>query len=310
MTTRQQITWLFIIVVIAISGFWVAKNFFHRDPEKSKATFKEVKGATYWTCAMHPQIHLNHEGECPICHMKLIKVMAQETRISESARSDVQGSSNQFNLIGAQRTQVERMDLNVKIPMAGRFLSGSSVAFQVYESDLTLVRPGLSFNGHSSFSREGEIKGTIVFVDSIVDPTSRTVRVIGRINSGGRGLISETTFSGAIEVPLKNKVAIPESSVLHTGTGDLVYVFTEGNKLSAREVSLGQKTEGFFEVYSGLEPGEVISPGPNFLIDSEAKIRGTSESTSGSTKPKIPQCPSGQQWDTPMAMCMPGKAEK
>lgn len=305
----KRIILLLIVVVVAIAGFWAAKKFFNNDFQKSKLTLTEIKGNAYWTCPMHPQIHMDHPGECPICHMKLIQVKAPQAQDSESPRSDVQGSSSQLNLIGVQKTQVERMDLNVKIPVAGRLLSSSSVAFQVYESDLSLVKPGLSFKGHSSFSPEGDIKGVIASVDSIVDPTSRTVRVVGRIDSGSRGLISETTFSGAIEVPLKNKVAIPESSVLHTGTGDLVYVFTDGNKLSPRKVRLGQKTEGFFEVVSGLEPGELISSGPNFLIDSEAKIRGPFESAPGE-KPKTPECPSDQHWDTPMAMCMPGRAAK
>jgi Cu(I)/Ag(I) efflux system membrane fusion protein len=164
------------------------------------------------------------------------------------------------------------------------------------------MKPGLPFEGQTS---DGELKGTITSVDSIVDPTSRTVRVVGRIDKGPKTLVAETTFSGVVEIKLKDRVSIPESSVLHTGTGDLVYVFTNGSKLSARKIMLGSKSEGFFEVTSGLEPGEFISSGPNFLIDSEAKIRGTSDST-GATSKK-PSCPEGEHWDTPMAMCMPGK---
>lgn len=301
---------LTVVIVFAAVGLWAAKKFFGQSADKSKVTFTEMKGTGYWTCPMHPQIHMDHTGECPICHMKLIQVKAQEAQVAESARSDVQGSSNQLALLGVQKTQVERMDLNVSIPVAGRILSSSSVAFQVYESDLSFVKTGLPFKGRSSFVPDGEIKGMITSVDSIVDPTSRTVRVLGRMDHGPRGLVSETTFSGAVEVPLKNRIAIPESSVLHTGSGDLVYVFTEGNKLSARKVQLGQKTEGFYEVASGLEPGEFISSGPNFLIDSEAKIRGTSDQAASQGKAVAPECPSDQHWDTPMAMCMPGKAAK
>ena len=140
-----------------------------------------------------------------------------------------------------------------------------------------------------------------------MDPTSRTVRVVGSIKKGPRGLFSETSFRGEVEVSLKDRIAIPESSVLHTGSGDLVYIFGDGNKLSAREVKLGPKTESFYEVLSGLKVGEVISSGPNFLIDSEAKIRGVSQPSDGTGKKPTPSCPEGQHWDIPMAMCMPGK---
>ena len=302
--------WMAILVLLLVVGFWVSKKYFKPSASTEKAETQKAVGQSYWTCPMHPQIHTDHAGECPICHMKLVQVKAQEAVVSESARSQVQASPNQLALIGVQKTAVERMDLNVSIPVAGRFVSNSTVAFQLYESDIAFIRAGLPFKGRSSFVPGGEIRGTISSVDSIVDPTSRTIRTLGRIEKSPGGLITETTFSGIIEVPLKNRVAIPESSVLHTGTGDLVYIFGEDSKLSAHEVKLGQKTEGFFEVISGLEPGEVISSGPNFLIDSEAKIRGTSSQAGANGKVSTPECPSDQHWDIPMAMCMPGKATK
>lgn len=303
--------WMWVALFIAAIGVWASKDLFKRNeksPEKTSIT--KAENASYWTCPMHPQIHSDRPGECPICHMKLVQVKAQQTQTQETkgeARSEVIATDSQVALLGIQKHTVEKMDLTVLLPVSGRFLSSSSVAFQVYESDLRYVKPGLTFKGESSFYPEEEITGTISSVDSIVDPTSRTVRVIGSVKKGPRGLFSETSFRGEVEINLKDRIAIPESSVLHTGSGDLVYIFGDGNKLSAREVKLGPKTESFYEVLSGLKVGEVISSGPNFLIDSEAKIRGVSNSSDGSGKKSTPSCPAGQHWDIPMAMCMPGK---
>jgi membrane fusion protein, copper/silver efflux system len=202
------------------------------------------------------------------------------------------------------------MDLKILIPISGRLISRSNVAFQVYESDLKYIKPGLNFTGTSSLADEKDLSGKITSVDSIVDPTSRTIRVVGTLLKAPGSLISETTFSGQVTVELKDRVSIPESSVLHTGTGDLVYVFQERSKLEALPVKLGLKSEGFYEVLSGLQGGEFISSGPNFLIDSEAKIRGASAPSPGETKSALPDCPSDQHWDIPMSMCMPGKASK
>jgi Cu(I)/Ag(I) efflux system membrane fusion protein len=302
-------TLITIVVVIATLGLWASKIYLGKtDAGKQVSSTKKVD-SEYWTCPMHPQIHLDHTGECPICHMKLVQVKALQPQVAESSRSQVQASPDQLNLIGVQKQEVERMDLSFSIPVSGRLMSGSSVAFQVYESDLHFVRVGLPFKGQSSFVPDGEITGVITSVDSIVDPTSRTIRVIGQIQKGPKGLIPETTFSGVVTVSRKGLVAIPESSVLHTGTGDLVYVFNEADKLSVRKIMLGAKTEGFYEVVSGLKPGEFISSGPNFLIDSEAKIRGTSNGSDGNIS-ATPQCPEDQHWDIPMVMCMPGKAAK
>jgi len=34
----------------------------------------KVQSNAYYTCSMHPQIHEDHPGNCPICGMKLIRV--------------------------------------------------------------------------------------------------------------------------------------------------------------------------------------------------------------------------------------------
>ena len=274
--------WLWAVALIVAIGIWASKEAIKKKTEKkSGISIAKVDGTSYWTCPMHPQIHSDKPGECPICHMNLVQVKQQVEMQSQSAqsgsRASVQASVDQLQLLGVQKYTVEKMDLKVMLPISGRFLSAGSIAFQVYESDLRYVKPGLSFKGESSFYPEEEILGTVSSVDSIVDPTSRTVRVIGSVKKGPRGMLSETSFRGAVEVNLKDRIAIPESSVLHSGTGDLVYLFGSDNRLTAKYVKLGQKTESFFEVLDGLQAGDSISSGPNFLLDSEAKIRGTQE---------------------------------
>jgi Cu(I)/Ag(I) efflux system membrane fusion protein len=37
-----------------------------------------VKQKEYWTCTMHPQVHMDRPGACPICGMDLIKKVADE----------------------------------------------------------------------------------------------------------------------------------------------------------------------------------------------------------------------------------------
>lgn len=237
--------------------------------------------ASYWTCPMHPQIHADHPGECPICHMKLVEVKAMGSEHAKDEpfehRAAVSASSPQLSAAGVQKTLVEKMDLTAHIPVAGRFIGPTTVAFQVYESDLRHLHPGLPFTGENSVKPDEPLNGTISSVDSIVDPTSRTVRVLGQLSKAPRGILTETTFRGDIALKLKNVIGIPESSVLHTGDGDLVYLFHEsesGAHLMPKTVVLGMKTESYYEVLEGLEAGELISSGPNFLIDSEAKIRG------------------------------------
>ncbi len=307
----KKTKWILILIVLIGAIFFISKNrHIPTDPAASSGAEKPEENS-YYTCPMHPQIHSEHPGECPICHMKLVKVKEQPkegaAKESEEKRSDVQATPSQLEVIGVQKSEVEKMDLIATLPISGRIISSTSVAFQAYEHDVRYLRPGLGFKGAGSIYPEEEISGVIASVDTIVDPSSRTVRVLGQIQEKSRNLIPETSFRGEVEIKLPDRIAIPESSVLHTGQGDLIYVVDKNNKLNPRKIKVGLKTNSYYEVLAGLSVGETISSGPNFLIDSEAKIRGASvaQESTGS----LPSCPEGQHWDIPMAMCMPGKSK-
>jgi RND family efflux transporter MFP subunit len=51
--------------------------------------FKEVK-TPYWTCVMHPDVHSDHPGTCPICGMDLVEV---DPATFEQAHADAHGAS-------------------------------------------------------------------------------------------------------------------------------------------------------------------------------------------------------------------------
>lgn len=275
-------TLLTLVAILAVVGLWLAKKYFVSKSPETKGKISLAEGTSYYTCPMHPFIHMDRPGKCPICHMDLVKVEAQATE-SQTTQADVsktRGSvvapANLLSLVGVSKHKVEKMNLEVKIPVAGRFNSSRSVSFQVYEQDLRLLKNGLKFTGTSPSQPDETFAGTITSIDSIVDPTSRTVRVVGQLQNS-KTMPSETTFEGSIEIPLRNRLAIPDDAVLHTGTQDLVYSFSSGNVLSAKSVKLGVHTQNYYEILNGLQEGEVISSGPNFLIDSEARIRGTAQ---------------------------------
>jgi len=60
--------------LLVIAGLFLGWMFFHSSggiKEDHKQTAKVAK-KEIWTCAMHPQIRMDHPGKCPICAMELI----------------------------------------------------------------------------------------------------------------------------------------------------------------------------------------------------------------------------------------------
>jgi multidrug efflux pump subunit AcrA (membrane-fusion protein) len=229
----------------------------------------------YWTCTMHPQVHKVEPGKCPICGMPLVHVDKKAHLEPKSQESNgVEPTDAQLKNTNISKFTVHKKDFVITLSLSGRVVSPREIAFQVYESDLSIVKRGVEISGVTSTDPEKVLKGKISGIDNLVDPTSRTVRANALLNTAISNFVAETSFYGQVQNSLKNQVAVPEEAVLHAGKRDLVYIFTQDGKLEPREVKLGLKSKGEYQILSGLNEGDVISAGANFLIDSEAKIRG------------------------------------
>ena len=207
--------------------------------------------------------------------MPLVKIKKQiASQKTESMKIDsLEVTPQQQKYANISKFKIEKQDFTWTLSVSGRMLTSREVAFQVYESDLAQLKLGLEFKGTISASSHQILKGQLISIDQMVDPSSRTVRVIGRISSGNSTPVLESTFEGEIFHIIKNQIVVPEEAVLRGGTQDLVYVFTTDTALSPRKVQLGLKSKAGYQILSGLKADEIISTGPNFLLDSEAKIR-------------------------------------
>lgn len=68
-------------------GFILGGLIFHRSHEgkTSQVQITEEDQHTIWTCAMHPQIRMDHPGKCPICAMELIPLIQNSTPVNAAA---------------------------------------------------------------------------------------------------------------------------------------------------------------------------------------------------------------------------------
>jgi multidrug efflux pump subunit AcrA (membrane-fusion protein) len=69
-------------------------------------------------------------------------------------------------------------------------------------------------------------------------------------------------------------VLVPDMAVLRSGERDTVFVALDGGTFEAREVKLGERTEGnFYQVLGGLRAGERVVTSGQFMLDSESQLR-------------------------------------
>ena len=80
---------------------------------------KADSNIAYWTCSMHPQVHLPKPGLCPICGMKLIPVYKQSEG-GETGPRVFKTSPAAAALMNIETSPVERKFVTARIRMVGK----------------------------------------------------------------------------------------------------------------------------------------------------------------------------------------------
>jgi membrane fusion protein, copper/silver efflux system len=73
--SKMKITKYLLIPLIAFTLLIAGCS---KTENSGKHEHTVVKEKDYWTCTMHPQVHMDKPGVCPICGMDLIKKVADE----------------------------------------------------------------------------------------------------------------------------------------------------------------------------------------------------------------------------------------
>jgi membrane fusion protein, copper/silver efflux system len=104
---------------LVLAGLLLGGIIFHHSPKeisRQETSVKETK-KTIWTCAMHPQIRLDHPGKCPICGMDLIPL---DQYISEVNPDAIVMTEEGIKLAEVQTSIVSRQKPVKKIQLYGK----------------------------------------------------------------------------------------------------------------------------------------------------------------------------------------------
>lgn len=146
---------------------------------------------------------------------------------------------------------------------------------QVSERDLALIRPGQTAKISLTAYPNQPVEGRVALIYPELDMATRTARVhIELPNREGLlrgGLYAEASIETSVgKGPI---VAVPESSIIDSGTRQVAFVSKGDGTFEPRNLTLGSRGNGYVEVREGLSEGERIVTTGNFLIDAESNLR-------------------------------------
>ena len=114
--------------------------------------------------------------------------------------------------------------------------------------------------------------GRVKFFQPLLDPQSHTMRVVAELPNPDGALKPGMLGTARLQGEARQVPALPEGAVLRTGQVDYAFV-EEGGRLVPRGVVLGERDGGYFEVLSGVRPGERVVTSASFLLDSESSLQ-------------------------------------
>jgi len=144
----------------------------------------------------------------------------------------------------------------------------------IYEYELSAVRVGQPVKITLSYFPGQEWTSRIDYIYPVFSAETRTAKVRLTLPNP-RGQLKPQMFTNVeIRVDMGRKLMIPDSAVIDTGKGQVVYVDRGNGFFEPREIQTGLRADGAVEVLRGLKAGEKVASSANFLIDSEAQLKG------------------------------------
>lgn len=146
---------------------------------------------------------------------------------------------------------------------------------EVPETQAALVRPGAAVVATSPAVPGARFSGRVQTILPEVDAATRTLKArLELANPGGRlvpGMFVQMQFAQAESA---KRLLVPSEAVIQTGRRTVALVAGDDGRFRAKDIEIGVESNGMSEVKRGLAAGERVVVSGQFLIDSEASLKG------------------------------------
>ncbi len=146
---------------------------------------------------------------------------------------------------------------------------------EVPESQVALLRPGTEVQTQTPAVPGTVFDGHVQAILPDVNPATRTIKVRTELVNRGRhltpGMFVDMRFTG---LHTQKSLVVPSDAVIRTGTRDLVMLAGKDGTFRPVEVKTGLESGGQTEIKYGLQAGQRVVISAQFLLDSEASLRG------------------------------------
>jgi Cu(I)/Ag(I) efflux system membrane fusion protein len=153
-------------------------------------------------------------------------------------------------------------------------LSTVWIVADIYEYELPLIKVGQTARIGLSYFPGKEFSSRVDYIYPSLASETRTAKVRFSVPNPGDELKPQMFTNVEIKINLGSRLAVPSEAVIDTGVRQIAYVDKGDGYFEPREVRTGLKADDLVEVTAGIKAGERVASSANFLIDSEAQLKG------------------------------------
>ncbi|MDR2765761.1 MAG: efflux RND transporter periplasmic adaptor subunit [Tannerella sp.] len=170
-------------------------------------------------------------------------------------------------------------------------LSSVWALFDAYEADVPHLKTGDRVEYTLQTLPGKTFTGRISFIDPVLNPSTRTVKVRVETPNPRLELKPEMYADALVRTSLRqqaDEIVVPKTAVLWTGKRSVVYVKQPDTDLPVfkmREVALGASLGEAYIILSGLHDGEEVVTHGAFAVDASAQLEGKPSMMNGAALP-------------------------
>jgi Cu(I)/Ag(I) efflux system membrane fusion protein len=146
---------------------------------------------------------------------------------------------------------------------------------EVPESQAALLRPGAKVQAISPAVPGMKFDGKVQAILPEVDPTTRTLKARLELANPGSmlvpGMFVQMQF---MDMRAGKALLVPTEAIIQTGKRTVAMLAEENGRFRPVDVEIGIESDGQTEIKRGLQAGQRVVVSSQFLIDSEASLKG------------------------------------
>jgi len=147
---------------------------------------------------------------------------------------------------------------------------------EVPESQSALLRPGAKVQARSPAVPGTTFDGKVQAILPEVNPATRTLKArLELANPGTRLVPGMFVTMQFMDMGVEKALLVPTEAVIHTGKRTVVILAEDNGRFRPVDVQAGIESGSQTEIKRGLQPGQRVVVSSQFLIDSEASLKGT-----------------------------------